>query len=251
MSTHFLSVVCMFRNEEDILVEWMEHYLLHGVEHFYMINDNSDDSSCDLIQPYVERGLVTLMVSNWGRYIGRQRDILTTYMMPHIKETQWLLYVDMDEFVWSQVSRDLKDVFRMFSNLAQIQFNHTLFGSNGLVEQPDSIVQAFTKRTHDRPSSFTENLKYAVNTKYEFTRFNVHHAEPLDGVHNSYEFFQRYTEPYFIMNHYNCQSYNHWCKVKCTRGDGDHYLIRTSNEFALYDVNDVEDSELASQNNIA
>ena len=39
-----LSVGTIFKNEEHIIKEWIEHYLYHGVEHFYLIDDNSDDN---------------------------------------------------------------------------------------------------------------------------------------------------------------------------------------------------------------
>ena len=49
-----LSVGALFKNEASILKEWIEHYLHHGVEHFYLINDNSTDNFLDVLQPYVE-----------------------------------------------------------------------------------------------------------------------------------------------------------------------------------------------------
>ena len=53
---------------------------------------------------------------------------------------------------------------------------------------------------------------------------------------------------YLSFNHYNCQSLEFWNNIKCTRGDSDHYLSRTQEDFHAYDVNDVEDLELYNQN---
>ena len=39
-----LSVGSIFKNESQGIKEWIEHYLNHGVEHFYLINDNSNDN---------------------------------------------------------------------------------------------------------------------------------------------------------------------------------------------------------------
>lgn len=32
---YFLSIGCLFKNEEDSVVEWIEHYIDNGVEHFF------------------------------------------------------------------------------------------------------------------------------------------------------------------------------------------------------------------------
>ena len=46
-------VVCsVFKDECHILEEWIVHYLYHGVDHFYLINDNSDDNYMDIIKKY-------------------------------------------------------------------------------------------------------------------------------------------------------------------------------------------------------
>ena len=99
-----LSVGCLFRNESHSIVEWLEHYLFHGVEHFYLINDASDDGFQRLLDPYLKNGVVTLFNANWDRYVGRQRDMYNCYVLPRLSETKWLLMVDMDEYVWSPVS---------------------------------------------------------------------------------------------------------------------------------------------------
>ena len=50
------------------------------------------------------------------------------------------------------------------------------------------------------------------------------------------------------MNHYCCQSLDFWNNVKCTRGDGDHYLVRTMEHFKENDINEVDDFDLYKQN---
>ena len=56
-------VICsMFKNESMILQEWIEHYVEMGVQHFYLIDNGSTDSYLDILQPYIDRRLVTLTV---------------------------------------------------------------------------------------------------------------------------------------------------------------------------------------------
>mgnify|MGYP002522247983 CR=1 FL=1 len=38
-----ISICGIFKNESRFLKEWMEYYVMIGVDHFYMYNNNSED----------------------------------------------------------------------------------------------------------------------------------------------------------------------------------------------------------------
>jgi hypothetical protein len=246
-----LAIGALCKNESDSILEWITHYLYHGVQHFYLINDASTDNTVEIIQPYIDSGIITLFDARCKYFLGRQRFLYNKYILPRVNssEMKWLMISDVDEYVWSQESRDLKDVFRQCSHLAQIQYNHTLFGSNGHIQQPTGgLVRNFTRRSQTRPTESIKNYKYAVNSAFKFESLNIHHATASDEIYMKCEFFMQLGEPYFLMNHYSCQSLNFWNEVKCTRGDGDHYLVRDMEQFRRYDINEVEDIELLEQN---
>lgn len=245
---HKLSVFSIFKNETHCMKEWIEHYIFHGADHFYLINDNSDDNFLDILNPYIEKGLVTLFNASWNYYLGRQKDIYNHYVLPRIKESKWLLLVDMDEFMWSPKEIDITKILDMCSNIGQIQVEHTLYGSNGCVKQPKCLVQSFTKRSIQQPTFIPiGNRKYFINSDFEFTSLNIHHATFLNKK-DELEKFILLDKEYFIMNHYNCQSRDFWDEVKCKRGDADNYLIRKREDFNALDLNDVEDFGLFNQN---
>lgn len=242
----YLSVACQFKNEADSIVEWIEHYIHNGVDHFFLVNDNSTDNSVELMQPYIDGGLVTVFNTTWWDYLGRQKDIYNHFIFPEIHRTQWLLVVDMDEYLWSKENRDLKQIFQQCMHYGQIQFNHTIFGSNGHIKQPNGIVKHFTKRKAESPVLSIKNLKYAINTNFSFKGLNVHHADFSDPHNQMYD-FKIIDGPYFILNHYCCQSREFWENVKCTRGDSDHYRVRMIDQFDECDFNEVDDTELAER----
>ena len=91
--------------------------------------------------------------------------------------------------------------------------------------------------------------KYIVNSSYEFSSLNVHHANFTNHeLMNDFSIFIRIYPEYFIMNHYNCQSREFWNNTKCSRGDSDNYKVRLPEEFDTYDFNETEDTELCEQN---
>jgi hypothetical protein len=245
---HYLSVGAMFRNESDSIVEWIKHYLYHGVDHFYLINDNSDDDTVSKIREYVDKGLITLYHVNEPYYEGRQRNLYNRLLLPHLqkKDTQWILMIDLDEYVWSPKAIHLGDVLRMgCEQYGQIQIHQLVFGSNGYIEQPESLVKHFTKRENE----YRICGKFFLNSNFEFASINVHYADFANPAYmTDASVFTMISYDWFIYNHYNCQSLNFWNKVKCVRGDSNAYLQRNMDHFHYVDKNEIEDLRLWEQN---
>jgi hypothetical protein len=246
MSKYYFSVGAMFKNESHSIKEWIMHYLHHGVEHFYLINDNSTDNFMEIIQEYIDNDIVTLYNVNEPYYLGRQRTLYNKCILPDIKETKWLLMVDLDEYVWSKLDVNLSNILKNCEKLGQIQIKQTIFGSNGHISQPEHIVKSFTKRIND--NSNEKKFKYIINSSYDFSSLNVHHANFTNEENTTNPSVFIIIENVFIMNHYCCQSVEFWNNVKCVRGDSDNYAARNKEDFNYYDINEVEDFELYNQN---
>jgi len=249
----YFCIGTVFKNESHIMKEWLEHYFFHGVEHIYMINDNSNDNYMDILQPYIDKGVVTLFHADQPHYLGRQIDMYNIHFIPILKSTYWFGIFDMDEFLYSVIEVDLKNMLKSCENIAQIQIKNTLFGSNNLIEHPKYIVPNFTKR-HIQHKDCHQLIKYIINTNYDYASLNIHHAEFLnkDNMTNGKFIYLDYTanleRPCFTLNHYYCQSRDFWDTIKCTRGDVNNYLKRDDHLFKLHDLNDIEDLRLIEQN---
>lgn len=245
-----LSVGSLFKNEAYSIKEWLEHYINQGVEHFYLINDDSNDNYLEILTPFIDKGIVSLFDgNNWGRYIGRQRDMFNKFILPRLKESAWLIILDLDEYLWSPHYSTLVELLDQCKRLGQIQVMNTIFGSNGHITQPKSIVAGFTKRAKIHPTDTPENgnVKYIVNSAYEFSSLNVHYATFTDKKYETGH-FECFSEPWLVLNHYKCQSKQVWDNVKCTRGAGDNYHTKKPEHFPIYDLNEVEDTRLYERN---
>jgi hypothetical protein len=248
MTKNYLSVGAIFKNESLVFKEWINHYLHHGVEHFYLINDNSDDNFLEIIQEYIDKNIITLFNVNEPYYLGRQRVLYNRYILPIIKETQWLLICDLDEYIWSQKDVNLCNVLKTFcKDIGQIQIYQFLFGSNGHIKQPKHIVKEFTKRRLNYVDD--KKYKYIINSSYEFNSLNVHHADFNNKNYvNDLTKFIIIDPEYFANNHYSCQSQEFWNNIKCTRGDADNFSNRTLDDFKNFDINEIDDLNLYYQN---
>ena len=93
--SYFLSVLLIAKNESMVIAEWLAHYKQQGVDHIYLIDNGSTDDMCAQIEPF--GAFVT--VYHWPE--AHQQVAYYNKAYETIKnETQWLLVVDADEYVF-------------------------------------------------------------------------------------------------------------------------------------------------------
>lgn len=91
-----VSICAIFLNEAPYIREWIEFHKMVGVEHFYMYNNMSTDGYRDILTPYVEEGIVTLI--DWNMPHG-QVSAYWDCVNRFSEETKWVGFIDLDEFV--------------------------------------------------------------------------------------------------------------------------------------------------------
>jgi hypothetical protein len=253
----------MFRNETMGIVEWLNHYRFHGVDHVYLVNDFSEDDYITVLKPFIDDGFVTLFENDISeRYTGRQIDISNKFFIPIVNESQWVAQIDCDEYLYSPKSIDLKKILYKYESYAGVIANWVWFGSNGHINQPESIVHGFTKRCpYDHaleimnPRGFKETSvlgapKIIVNSNFNVSSFDVHGAR-LNGKTINVSHIAMPNDPELLINHYQVQSREYWAKVKMNRGDCNHIFLGNPRNFQCYeskDFGDIEDYTLSNQN---
>jgi hypothetical protein len=249
---HYLSVGAVFKNEQHCIIEFIEHYLHHGVDHIYLINDFSDDNFRLSIFPYVNRGVVTLFDNDIvTTRVGRQVEIYNKFFLPILQETEWIAILDLDEFMYSPVEIDIKNILKKYENYSSITVEWVNFGSNGRISQPLSIVEGFTMRS-EIPNKDHYSFKSILKSD-EVIGFGVHESftKNINNINLSYS--TGINE--LLINHYRLQSKEFWMNVKSKRGDCDNWydhigLKRDEEHFVQWDLhsNKVECTVLLKQN---
>lgn len=244
----YLAVGAIFKNESHILKEWLDHHIYHGVQKFYLLNDNSTDNFMSILQPYTDNNIVSLYNLNHPIYDERQVDIYNKYFYPILisKQVQWLAIIDLDEFLYSPETIDIKSILSNFHDIAQIHVNWVMFGSNGHIEQPNNVVQNFTRRA--KYDTNNPVPKCILNSNFYFNSLGIHFCLT---PHQTKNVSLKNDKALLLINHYYYQSYNFWTNIKMTRGDVNCYLanaVKDLSNFARHDNNDEEDLILANQN---
>lgn len=259
---HYLSLCAIFKNEAHIMEEWIKHYLYHGVDHFYMIDDRSDDNYMDIINKYIESGLVTLYhtkdvdpenITKIRKVHNRQGIFYDHFVLPLKHETKWLAVVDLDEFLYSAVEIDIKNILKKHEDIHTIQVDWLTFGSNGFIEQPKNVVESFIKRCDYYNSKKIGIYSFkSISQTQHLKSIGIHGCKFSVEINSKFLSYEDNPEnPQLIINHYSVQSLNLFLKIKAVRGDCDNYLAdntRDLNYFKKWDVNELIDERLKNQN---
>jgi hypothetical protein len=250
---HQFAICAVFKNEAHIMEEWILHYLHHGAEHFYLVNDHSTDDFKAIISKYADH--VTLYDNEIEtRDVGRQCLIYDKYFRPILKESKWFAILDLDEFLYNPTLEntiDLKRVFSKYEGVSQILVNWLHFGSNDHIYQPNSVVEGFMRRA---PIDGTKPY-FSYKTVFigdQLVSFGVHSHIMKSGP----EIYLKYDEvqiPDLVINHYSIQSQDFFMRIKSTRGDINNWfdhqkLSRDLAYFKGYDINEIYDDRLYLQN---
>ncbi len=90
-----LSIAAIYKNEPDI-IEWIEYHKLIGVQRFYLYDNESDDNSKDLLQPYIDDGVV---IYHYVKGKCKQMPVYQDAIYRYKNETKWLAIIDLDEYI--------------------------------------------------------------------------------------------------------------------------------------------------------
>jgi hypothetical protein len=161
---YYLSVCAIFRNEARFLPEWIEYHRLHGVEHFYLLNNFSEDDYKTALKPYLDAGVVELY--EWPYHGKNQKEwnkiqcgAYTQLLKEKKYETTWMAIIDTDEFLVPIETTDLKTFLKPYESYGGVAVNWQLFGTSNIPVIPSDRTLIGTL-THRAPADHPTNLFY-------------------------------------------------------------------------------------------
>lgn len=117
------------RDEARYLREWIEYYVVAGVEHFFLYECRSTDNYLDVLRPYIERELVTLFC-DWP-HIPMSPAVEEHCLLNAMGRYEWLGFVDIDEFVVVGDNLSIGEFLREFRDSPAVALHWRMFGSGG------------------------------------------------------------------------------------------------------------------------
>ncbi len=200
-----LSLAAIFKNEASYIVEWIEYYILMGVEHFYLYDNGSDDNATALLEPYIQQGYVTLH-SFAG--VGRQEEAYKNAVKNHKLDTKWMVIVDLDEFILPKHRKNIQDMLDDYEQYDQVCCRWLLFGNSGYLTRPEGLVIENYLRRIEAEKSW---LHKCIIKPIQFVDMTNPHDATVTG--------ETLYLPHDVVqcNHYFCKSYVEYRYKKNTR----------------------------------
>jgi len=179
----FLVLVCMFREEDLYLKEFLNYYILQGVDHFYLYDNENPESTMKILEPYIKYNYITLINwpdkilddipenerrSKWNDYKNLStQNLAFEHFTKNFKDSYtWVIKCDIDEFIYpAEKYNSIKHVIKKKfdkNTIKGITIPRRNFGSGGHIEKPKGLViENFT-----RCEESTDNSKSIGNNKF-------------------------------------------------------------------------------------
>ncbi len=238
---HFLSLLAPLKDEESYLIEFVNYYLIHGVDHFYFYDNESNIPVVDVIGGYREE--CTVLRAPGDAVQSRAY----AHFCKHFKhETEWVAIFDVDEFVLPHKHGSFREFLVDYDDCDGIGINWVLFGDGHHKTRPaGSVIENYLYR-EAKQSPFIKSVVKSEKLVGFFD--NPHFATLLDGSLYVDAHMNRITSAYnenhtidvIQLNHYFTKSDAEWKrKLHRKRADSgksraehteDHGWVFTVNE---------------------
>ncbi len=226
-----LAIAAIFKDEAPYLKEWIEFHRLIGVQHFYLINNLSTDNYLEVLQPYIQSGLVEII--DWPVTHASQKEFVSlqckaySYMIKKVrKKVKWLALIDTDEFLFTVNDVSLLDFLSNYEEFGGLVVHWQTYGTSYVPKIPEDklLIETLTKRAPNT-SDFNFYVKSIVRPERVKKCMDPHFMIYKKGFFqvNSDKFpFQGSVSPYvqanaIRINHYTVRDEHFFHTVKIPR----------------------------------
>jgi hypothetical protein len=219
-----LCVTAIVRNEASYIEEWLAFHVAVGVDHFFIFDNRSTDNLADVLTPWINHGLVTLLY--WPLTAG-QLDAYNFALSHFGHRTEWMAFIDLDEFVLPKAHPTLPAFVASLGAVDQVLIPWRNFSYSGhRTRPPGFVIENYTIAEDVTPERFpTLHAKAIVRTSAAEQMIEVHVGKTRSG-NTVNEKGQRVPEECWVaapsfeliqLNHYYTKSYEEM-EAKVRRG---------------------------------
>lgn len=222
-----LTAIYWIKNEARYLPEYIEFHLLQGFDYFIFYDNNSDDKTLEILQPYIDENLVEVRYYPQG--IDRKNFWLMSECIDEQKgKSKWIHFHAIDERLFSPTGKKVNELLEYYDkpNIGGVSINWQQLHSGGLDKRKDGLIienfitgqnedPYFHVKTIIRPDrtlSLTppnpHNFHYMTDNYSVDENFNI-----INGAHNP----NLYTMDIFKNIHYATMSAEEF-EIKYNKG---------------------------------
>lgn len=245
----YLAMCAIAKNEGRYLQEWIEYHNMLGVEKFYLYDNNSTDNTREVLQPYVDKGLVEYtFFPGQKMQVKAYRDCVRN----HKRDARYIAFLDIDEFIVPIKHKTIPEYLQSLGKFTGVQINWIVYGSGGAKTRTSGfVIERF--RDHSLPDEvLNRHVKTIVNPRRVLTFFSAHRPVIFlgkfvnsDGKWVVKSFWKRPPVTNQIrVNHYAIKSYEEFLEKRSRGRARKTNKMRGLGYFDKYDKNDIKNDPI-------
>ena len=143
--SHYLSLCCIVKDEDDAIEEWVAFHLSVGVDFIIVVDNGPSKRLPTVLAPYRKAGVVELVT--FTARGEQQQQAYERVLKKMAGRTRWLGFIDVDEFLFPTQAPTLPEVLRDYEDYAGVAVNWVSYGSSGHDTPPKGfVIDSFTER---------------------------------------------------------------------------------------------------------
>lgn len=242
----YLSLTAHVKNEGLHIAEWLAYYKALGVEKFYLFDDTSSDNTKDVIDSMPFREDIELLqlkspVEDWQGWVAHQ------FWKVYGKNTEWMIFCDVDEFFMPSDPLDLRDFLQPYKKHSALGVPWRIYGSSGHILRPEGLV--LENYLHRAPHEWVTNnliksivkpaeiINYLTCHMFETKNSTVDENGNVIDISKMGQVDGLKTDKIRVAHYFN-KSYEDWIERRRVVRSGKKRPLIT---FDLYDQNEVYD----------
>lgn len=218
----YYSAVCLvIKDENEYLVEWIDHYLALGVDHIYIYDDAIDESVESVLRPdHLER----VTVIDFGAPQENVQSAAYQHCLSNYgHKTRWIGFFDSDEFLDLKDHANVNAMLKGYEEHGTLFVGITLYNANGQAwKMPGGVKERFTRQIPSDLDLSAQGVFFVQTTRA--SHVSAHDVTLKAGNHIVNEFGNvhdlvtgKVTSETVAMAHYLTKSHEEWIK-KMQRG---------------------------------
>lgn len=221
------SLCLIFKDEGHDLKEWLDYHILLGVDHFYLYNNFSSDNYKEILEPYINDGIVTL--TEYPHRYAQIKAYSECYNLVK-DETEWLGFIDADEYINLQRHDSISSFLDEFKLYPVLYLNWLMFGTSGHLHEDYSqlTIERYTQCWDflcNTGKSFIHNTfdNFTISNHYSSCHLWIiplHSVSAIKSVYiNMHAAFTRGIGAVAFINHYWSRSHDFFHYKNFLKGD--------------------------------
>ena len=191
-----LAIAAIMKTEGPYIKEWIDYHLLAGVDHFYIYDNESPDNMREVLQPYIDAGIVTY-IFHPGKI--RQYSAYNDATLNYRFQSRYIATIDGDEFIFPRNNKNIVEVVdEILSNnpsAVALSIHWNMFGSNyqDNADYSRGVIERFTRRYRNDHAPIDEKNGLPGGNGFVKTISNPRYVSYVNDAHNMRYFEGRYS----------------------------------------------------------